>query len=237
MTVENPPAPREPSAIARIGWAVVATALLAAWIGWRMGWIWALAGVFGIFVHEFGHLLVINALGSGPSRIRIIPFFGGAATMPKPPSTEFKGVLMALAGPLFGLLATAPFFAATWITGDRRWIGGAFFIAVINLINLAPAPPLDGSKALGPALARVHPWLEKAALLVVGVLAVIWALKTGNTLFGVFVGVATLGSLRAGAVRPSSERLTVVQAVASAALWLVTLGLCFVVVSQAARHG
>jgi Zn-dependent protease len=237
MTVENPPAPREPSPAARIGWAIAATALLALWIGWRMGWVWALAGIIGVFVHEFGHLLVINALGSGPSRIRIIPFFGGVATMAKPPATEFKGVLMALAGPLFGLLATAPFFIATWISGDRRWIGGAFFIAVINLINLAPAPPLDGSKALGPALARVHPWLERAALLIVGVLAVVWALKTGNTLFGVFVGVATLGSLRTGVVRPPTGRLSVTQALAATGLWLAVLALCFLVASEAAVHG
>ena len=105
------------------------------------------------------------------------------------------------------------------------------------LINLAPAPPLDGSKALGPALARIHPWVEKAAMLVIGALAVVWALRTGNTLFGVFVGIATLGSLRNGVVRPSSERLSVIQALASAGLWALTLAVCFIVMSEATGHG
>ena len=37
----------------------------------------AVAGMIGLFVHEGGHMLVINALGCGPSRLRIIPFLGG----------------------------------------------------------------------------------------------------------------------------------------------------------------
>ena len=33
-------------------WAILSTALLAGWLGWRMGWVWALAGVVGVLVHE-----------------------------------------------------------------------------------------------------------------------------------------------------------------------------------------
>jgi Zn-dependent protease len=224
MTVQDTPAP--PSPAREIGWAIISTALLAAWLGWQMGWIWALAGVVGVFVHEYGHVLVIDALGSGPSRIRIIPFLGGAATIPRPPDSDFKGVLIALAGPVFGLLAAIPFFIAARQTGEARWLGGAFFVGIINLINLAPAPPLDGSKALGPALARIHPWVEKAALVVVGAAAVFWALRTSNWIFGAFVGVATLGALRAPAVRGQARPLSGGEWVVAVALWLVALALC-----------
>jgi len=237
VTLETAPVPREPSPASRIGWAIASTALLALWLGWQRGWIWGLAGVTGVFVHEFGHVLVINALGSGPSHIRIIPFLGGAATLSKPPSTEFKGVLIALAGPVFGLLAAVPFFLAARITGDPRWMGGVFFIAVINLINLAPAPPLDGSKAIGPALARIHPLLERAALAIVGALAVVLAIRTGNTLIGVFVGIATLGSLRSGALRPPAAPLTLIQWLAAVGLWVLALALCLAVLSLAVGHG
>ena len=160
-----PPAPpqAEPSRLKTWVWGAISTLLLAGWIAWQMGWLWAVAAIVGVFVHEIGHVLVINWAGSGPSRIRIIPFFGGAATMARPPLTDFKGVLIALAGPAFGLLATLPFFALAAWTGDAAWKQGAFVVAAINLLNLAPAPPLDGSKALGPLLARVHPMLERAA--------------------------------------------------------------------------
>ena len=135
-------------------------------------------------------------------------------------------MLIALAGPVAGLVATLPFFAAAALTHDPRWAGGAFFIAIINLLNLAPAPPLDGSKALGPALAWVHPWLERAALVLIGGAAVPWALNRGSFLFAAFVGIASLAALRGRMQRPPAERLTTGQWLAAIGLWLAALALC-----------
>jgi Zn-dependent protease len=189
--------------------------------------------VVGVFVHEYGHVLAINAAGVGPGRIRIIPFVGGAATMQRTPDSDFKGVLISLAGPSFGLIAAIPFFILARQTGDSRWLGGAFFIGLINLINLAPAPPLDGSKTLGPALARIHPLVEKAALILVGLVAVVLAVRTGNWIFGAFVGIATLGAIRARTLRAPARPLTAVEWIASIGLWLVALALCMGVISFA----
>ena len=235
MTVQDTtPAPRQkPSPAAEIGWALASSALLAALIGYYNGWIWALAGVVGVFVHEYGHVLAINAAGVGPGRIRIIPFVGGAATMQRTPESDFKGVLIALAGPSFGLLAAIPFFILAHQTGDGRWLGGAFFIGLINLINLAPAPPLDGSKALGPALARIHPLVEKAALILVGLLAVVLAVRTGNWIFGAFVGIATLGAIRAKSLRAPARPLNAAEWIGSVALWFLALALCMGVIAFA----
>jgi len=234
VTVQDTPAPRQkPSPAAEIGWALASSALLAALIGYYNGWIWALAGVVGVFVHEYGHVLAINAAGVGPGRIRIIPFVGGAATMQRTPDSDFKGVLIALAGPSFGLIAAIPFFLLARQTGDSRWVGGAFFIGLINLINLAPAPPLDGSKALGPALARIHPLVEKAALILVGLVAVVLAVRTGNWIFGAFVGIATLGAIRARTLRAPARPLTAVEWIGSVGLWLVALALCMGVIAFA----
>jgi len=216
-------------------WNLVSTALLAGWLALRMGWVWALAGVVGVFVHEYGHVLAMNALGSGPARVRIVPFLGGAAIPRFPPATEFKGVLIALAGPVFGLVAMAPFLLAYAATGDRVWLGGAFFIAVINLLNLAPAPPLDGSKALGPALARIHPWLERAALVLVGAAAVLWAMNRGSYILAIFVGLGVFGVLRRPAVRPFALRLTRGQWLLSLALYAGALLLCFAAVQLTVR--
>src|SRR5271165_4454717 len=59
----------EPGAVPRsqsLAGAVISSLLLAGWIAWQMGWVWALAGVFGVLIHELGHLALINALGCGP---------------------------------------------------------------------------------------------------------------------------------------------------------------------------
>ena len=208
-------------------WAVVSTALLAGFIWYVTGSvIVAGAAIFGLFVHEYGHVLAMNRLGMGPARIYIVPFLGGMARSQRLPSSEWHGVLVSLAGPLFGTLATVPFFAAWMVTGGQVWLVGAFAISMINLINLAPAPPLDGSKALGPVLARIHPMLEKAAMVLVGAVIVLWGLSTGRWILAAFLAFALLGHLRRGAWRPEGRRLTVVESGYSVGLFVATVLVC-----------
>ena len=207
-------------------WALVSTALLAGLLWWLMGWVYALAGIVGLLVHEYGHVLVMNRLGMGPARIYIIPFLGGAARGARGAASEWIGVLASLAGPAFGLIAAIPFFAVWAATGDPVWLQGAWFVAVINLLNLAPAPPLDGSKALGPVLARVHPLLEKAALLGVGALVVVWGLQNGAYILAIFLALGVFSHLRRGAWRPDTAPLSWSQAGASLGLFLITGAAC-----------
>lgn len=207
-------------------WALVSTALLAGFLWWLMGWVYALAGIVGLLVHEYGHVLAMNRMGMGPARIYIIPFLGGAARGARPAATEWIGVLVSLAGPAFGLIAALPFFAAWAATKDTVWLQGAWFVAIINLLNLAPAPPLDGSRALGPVLARIHPMLEKAALLAVGALVVLWGLERGAYILAAFLALGVFSHLRRGAWRPETGPLSWTQAGASLGLFLFTGAAC-----------
>jgi Zn-dependent protease len=162
----------------------------------------------------------------GPARIYIIPFLGGLAKGQREPKSEWHGVLVSLAGPAFGLLAMIPFVAVGLAMQSQEWLMGAFFIAMINLLNLLPAPPLDGSKALGPVLTRVHPRLEQVALLVVGGLAVWWGLSTGRLILAVFLGLAVFGHLKRGVWRAAWGRLSWPEAGRSLALYLLTAVVC-----------
>ena len=232
MTLTDTSTKPEPNPGQSVAGAIISSLLLAALIGWQWGWVAAVAGVLGVLVHELGHLAFINALGSGPGRIHFIPFLGGAATMRKPPETEFKGVLIALAGPVIGLAAAIPFIWLYQTTGSRMWLGGVVFIGVINFVNLAPAPPLDGSKALGPALARIHPWVERGALILIGIAAVALSIWSRNYIFGLFVALGTLGALRTPPpVRPEAERLSLVQWLASVGLWMFALAFSLIVIA------
>lgn len=208
-------------------WAVISTLLLGGFLWYVTGtWVAALAGVFGLFVHEYGHVLAMNRLGMGPAHIHVIPFLGGLARGQRNPASEWHGVLVSLAGPAFGLLAMIPFVAAWMSTGDGAWLFGAFFVAMINLLNLVPAPPLDGSKALGPVLARVHPMLEKAALIAVGVAVVFWGVTTGRWFLATFLAIAVIGHLRRGGWRPDERPLTPSEAGKSLGLYLMTVAAC-----------
>ncbi len=234
----SPQADRPPAAPARPAarledkgqnpaWAIAATLLMA-------GFLWLITGsvvvagavLFGLFVHEYGHVLAMNRLGMGPARIYIIPFLGGLAKGQRNPRTEWDGVLVSLAGPAFGLTAMIPFIAVGLALGSVEWLMGAFFIAMINLVNLLPAPPLDGSKALGPVLTRVHPRLEQVALLAVGGLAVWWGMTTGRYILALFLGIAVIGHLKRGVVRGNLGPLSWPQAGLSLGLYLLTALVC-----------
>ena len=209
-------------------WAVVSTLLLAGFIWYFSGsWVVAVAAIWGLFVHEYGHVLAMNRYGMGPAKIYIVPFLGGMARSQRLPSSEWDGVKVSLAGPAFGLLATIPFFIGWYaMGGGSPWLVGAFAIAMINLVNLAPAPPLDGSKALGPVLARIHPMVEKAAMVLVGVVVVLWGFSNGSYIFAAFLALALYGHLRRGAWRPEGRVLTGREAAASVALFLITTAAC-----------
>ena len=135
-------------------------------------------------------------------------------------------MLVSLAGPAFGLVAAIPFFAVWAVTGDPVWLQGAWFVALINLLNLAPAPPLDGSKALGPVLARIHPLLEKAALLGVGVLIVRGALSAAPTSSPSSWRSACSATCGAAPGGPTPPRSAGRQAGASLGLFVVTGAAC-----------
>jgi hypothetical protein len=226
---------RPTSPAQEFAWGLLSTLLLAGWIGFLAGPLVAVALVGGVFVHEFGHLMVINWAGAGPSRIRIIPFFGGAATMSRLPDSDFKGVLISLAGPAFGLVAALPFWALAAYTGQHAWLAGAFYVGALNLINLAPAAPLDGAKAFGPVLARIHPQLERGALVIVAILALAWAIGRGSILFAIVIAFGALRAFVSGGARPASRPLSPIEWVSSVALYAAVVGACAAVTVLAAN--
>jgi len=207
--------------------AIVSTLLMGGFLWWVTGsWVVAVAILVGLFVHEYGHVLAMNRVGMGPARIYVIPFLGGLAKGQRNPKSEWHGVLVSLAGPAFGLVAMLPFVGLWAVTGGKAWLVGAFFIAMLSLVNLLPAPPLDGSKALGPVLTRVHPRLEQIALILIGGLAVWWGLSTGRLILAVFLGFAVFSHLRRGVWREHWGRLSWPEAGKSLGLYLLTAAVC-----------
>jgi Zn-dependent protease len=208
-------------------WAIISTLLLGGLIWYFTRSVVTVGALlFGLLVHEYGHVLAMNRLGMGPARIYIIPFLGGLAKSQRLPESEWHGVLVSLAGPAFGLLAAIPFYVAYIATGQGMWLQGVFVIAFLNLINLAPAPPLDGSRALGPVLARIHPMVEKAVLLLIGAAVVLWGLSNGSFIFAAFLALALVGHLRRGAWRPEGRQLTWKEAGQSVGLFGLTALAC-----------
>ncbi|MEI7931837.1 MAG: site-2 protease family protein [Alphaproteobacteria bacterium] len=213
-----------------LAWNLRSTLILAIWLGWNNTWQFAVAGVSGILVHELGHALTINAFGLGPSRIHLVPFFGGLATQPKPSPTQMRSVLISLAGPAFGLLAAIPFFVMYGVTNVAAWRDGVIFIAAINMLNLFPARPLDGARAIGPVLRRIHPWVELSVAGLLGLIGIVASLLLGMYIIAVVIGFSIVGLVRNHNVEASGTPLSGGEMAGALGLYALTGLLCLAVI-------
>ncbi len=123
-------------------------------------WLLALSLTFGLLVsvtlHEIAHALVEVRLGGTVAPVRLYPFGGvrqrdaGAHG----PETEF---MIAIAGPAFSLLAAFALLVASRLAvGTPTLAVLLIFLAALNgavgFLNLVPAFPLDGGRALRAVL-------------------------------------------------------------------------------------
>ena len=109
--------------------------------GWRFG-----VGVaLSIFVHEMGHVYVNWRKGIPQSAPMFIPFVGAVIFVKRFPDDPTIESESGAGGPAAGMLAALFCLVVGQVTGDRFWTGLASFGFVINLFNLVPFPPLDGS--------------------------------------------------------------------------------------------
>lgn len=116
-------------------------------------------------LHEFGHWVVIRVLGGRVSALRLSAVGAEMRLDPVYPLSYFREAAAALAGPVVNLLTA---FAAAH--------GGHYLFAGVNLclgvLNLVPAAPLDGGRALGCVLGQISPrCAEMAARLIAPVFA------------------------------------------------------------------
>ena len=102
--------------------------------------------VFGMWVHELGHLAVLRRLGLESAPIVFVPFIGATQHVPMRPARAFDGARLALAGPACGLLFAAACKLA-WTATDSpvlHFLGTAH--AILAGVDLLPFGMLDGGR-------------------------------------------------------------------------------------------
>jgi len=152
----------------------------------------------GILWHELGHAVAVRRLGMGHTTI-VLGGLGGRAIYGVPArhinrrDTQRNGIIIALAGPGFGLLLALVAFILLQIPGVAalpllaEFLGLAMIInLLLNLLNLLPIYPLDGGKVVDhglhlkmkPLLAKT--WSAKSSVIITALVAL--------TYFGFFGG-------------------------------------------------
>ena len=111
-------------------------------------------GLLALLLHETGHLLTARGLGYRVRSLELWPF-GAALSMDL--STGSRGALpVALAGPLCSMAAAAMSLLLLRLLPRTEGVMEPFFCMNLSLaaVNVLPAEPLDGGRALASLLSR-----------------------------------------------------------------------------------
>ena len=145
-------------------------------------------GALALLLHELGHLLVARGLGYEVRSMELWPFGaalsmnGGAGSLP-----------VALAGPLGGLAAAGMSLLLLRLIPQSAGVMEPFFLINLSLstVNLLPAEPLDGGRALSALLARLG-----GALMALGVYGAVLGVGSETALlFAAFLAFSALRTL------------------------------------------
>jgi Zn-dependent protease len=110
------------------------------------GWKFAAGLVLLIFVHEMGHFIAAKCYRIPVTAPMFIPFVGAYVLLKNRHMSSWTNAVISYAGPLAGGLGGwACYFLAA--SQDSEWLMAvALYTFILNLFNLAPIPPLDGSR-------------------------------------------------------------------------------------------
>ena len=118
--------------------------------------LFAVALFFSILLHEFGHVLVAQAMGIRVPGITLM-MFGGISEMEHMPDSRYGELRVAIAGPVVSFaLAGALLLLASKTSSPNvavfgEWLGRVNL--VLGIFNLLPAFPMDGGRVLRSILA------------------------------------------------------------------------------------
>ena len=125
----------------------------------------ALGLVIALFCHEMGHVLAARIVGVRTSLPYFLPMIGAVVCLKRCTVNNGREAVIALGGPALGSISVCAFLAIHLWTGERVYLLWSHLAAWLNLINLLPCYPLDGSR-VGDGISR-HMWVVGIVLTIV----------------------------------------------------------------------
>jgi hypothetical protein len=100
---------------------------------------------FGIWVHEYGHVLALEILKIRVIAVYLVPFFGGITAFDRLGVKNYlRKYFISIMGPVTGALFGG-LFLIQYLIFHVNWLGCAAILTIgINLLNLTPISPFDG---------------------------------------------------------------------------------------------
>jgi Zn-dependent protease len=139
----------------------------AYWTLW--GWKFALGAVLSLYAHEMGHVAALSRYGVRASAPMFVPGLGALVRLEQHLASPSEEARVGIAGPLWGLAASAACYAVYGLLNEPLFAALAAFGAWVNLFNLVPVWQLDGSRVFA-ALSRP----ARASCALLALLSALW---------------------------------------------------------------
>jgi Zn-dependent protease len=130
------------------------------------GWPFAVGFVLLLFLHEYGHVLVLRHYGIKAGAPVFIPFVGAVIAMKEMPRNAWQEAFVGAGGPLLGSLAALAVLCLSWALDSQLLQALAYVGFLLNLFNMIPVTPMDGGRIVG----AVSKWFLVAGFVVGGVI-------------------------------------------------------------------
>lgn len=113
---------------------------------WDFKYVLVLAAV--VLIHELGHFMAMKLFKYKDLSIFFIPLIGALASGEKEEISQKQKVIIALAGPLPGVMIGTILKIAGLKTGNDLMARSGDLFIYLNLFNLLPVMPLDGGQII-----------------------------------------------------------------------------------------
>jgi Zn-dependent protease len=138
-----------------------------------------------LLFHELGHFLAMKVLRYTNVKIFFIPFLGAAASGHDSSPNANRQALIALAGPLPGLIIGMILAIMFALTANSMYYQIAIMTIWINAFNLLPLYPLDGGYFFESTIFSRHPIVE--VIFRVGTIALLGIIAFTTQSWGLFI--------------------------------------------------
>lgn len=108
--------------------------------------VFAIGYVIMLVIHEAGHVIMAESYGA---QVRFGGFTPFGAYIQIIDQTSIKeNAVIAMSGPLFGLINALVYFFIFYFVKDQTFLWLSFFAGIVSLMNLLPLNPFDGGKVI-----------------------------------------------------------------------------------------
>lgn len=146
-------------------------------------WRFALVFLFGLFVHELGHVWAMRREGVPHKGINFIPFLGAVVVAEKDFPSRKSEAIIGIMGPVWGGALAVVVYGIFFVTGHPLVAAIAGWLSALNLFNLLPVSPLDGGRVVKSVAFSIHTNVGRVVMLTFYVTLFVFCVTKGLALF------------------------------------------------------